>query len=249
MKNLIEKLQNVQTFSESLDKVDLDTLAAQIASEFDCDEQIENTLLFFFSLNRTDLEYVLEKVRRLSINQLDDKDPGKKFLTKNEKEIAKMVVQLNDHSISKYGVPFHLSAAKGIFENQESTISRINLNVKELVDGKNSNPVSTLRADCNTGNYPRYIPNMAPWRLRLSFSTRTMQRVQDVGCHFEHGPFNGTIRGWVTFDTRVIIMVLLQGWGFNLAANNNHFFYKWWFVIAAGLTPYSCHYSLYARVY
>ena len=250
MEKFIEKLQEVQTLSESVGKYELGKLATKLADDYECKKELENNLLFFFSLNSSDLELVLKLIRRVPVEIEKEDKVGNKFLRKNERLISSMVKSLNRYSIKKTGKPFHLSAVLGELEITEKMANSFKLNVVELSENeKQTSLKAKALGGCPQGYYPRYVGKKLPWKLGLSFRTRTYRRKEDAGCHFQHGPFRGTIKGWVSFNIRVVLMVLFQGWGGNLAANNKHFFYKWWFVIMLGLTPYSCQWLLYARRY
>ena len=244
MENFIEKLKAIQTLEESIGPMELKRLSANLSEEYDCEETLESNLLLFFSLNAKDVEVLLKFMRKTSRIDNEDGERSVKFLEENEKPIAKMVSQLNELSLAKVNKPFHLAAALGELEVDEKTAAAFERKIKGLPIAEDK----ALKAgSCPFGVYPRYVSKQWPWKLKMSFKTRTRQRKEDVGCHFQHGPFKGVIKGWVSFHYKVIVMVLLQGWGFKLAANNNHFFYKWWFVLAVGLTPWSCHWLLFAR--
>jgi len=245
MKNIIKKISKLKTLETSIGAKQIQALAIKLSDEYEKEKELENDLLLFFSLNSKDVENLLVNLRKASLKTLED-EKGIEFLKKNEKQISEMIKQLNKHSLKEHNEPFHLSAAKGDLKMSEKIASTIGLKLSSIPGIEASTAKS---GSCPFGNYPRYVGKKFPWKLRLSFKTRTYQRREDSGCHFQHGPFNGTIKGWVSFFPQVMIMVLLQGWGFKLAANNNHFFYKWWFVLAVGLTPYACQYLLWARKY
>lgn len=245
MKNFIEELKITETLLDSIGKMELNRLSLKLMEEYECEDELQSNLLLFFSLNDKDMESVLFEFRKnIILNEVEDKT-GKLFLEKNERKISLIINKLNQLSLKETGKPFHLSAALGELNISEKHSEMFDLNIKELFT--DTDIKRQKASNCPFGSYPRYVNKMIPWKLQSSFRITTKQRIEDVGCHFEHGPFKNTIKGWVTFSPQVIIMVLLQGWGFKLAANNNHFFYKWWFVIAAGLTPYSCQTLLYAR--
>lgn len=248
MENFIEKLRSVQTLEENIGKIELKRLAKDLIQEYECEKELENNLLLFFSLNSSDVESLLKRMRKDSIKAHKKDKLGKAFLRNNERLISGMVENLNKLSLEETKKPFHLSAALGELKVTEKMANSFELNAKDLLTNDTDETVLKA-AGCPYGSYPRYVGKQWPWKLKMSFRTRTYQRKEDVGCHFQHGPFNGVIRGWVSFSPQVLLMVLLQGWGFKLAANNNHFFYKWWFVIAVGLSPWSCQWLLFARKY
>lgn len=245
--NFIERLHEVKTFSESIGKVELESLTNKLIVDYECEDELESMLILFFSLNAADAEMVLKNLRERSIHEYEEDRIGIKFLKEKEKHIAKMITKMDKISQKEVNKPFHLAAALGQLNLTEKVVESFNIDIKELM-GKDNKSMSKA-IECPYGSYPRYVSKQWPWKLKLSFNTTTKQRKEDVGCHFDHGPFKGTIRGWVSFSPQVMLMVLLQGWGFKLAANNNHFFYKWWFVIAVGLTPYSCQWTLFSRKY
>lgn len=247
MEKFLASLKKTKTLSESIGKIGLENLSNNLISDYDCEEEMENHLLYFFSLNSRDVEVLLKIMRKKSITEDAEDKIGGKFLRENEKNIAAMVRKMNKISMKEVNKPFHLAAALGELEIPEKTQVAFRMNIENLF--KESTGKTLKRVQCPIGSFPRYVGKVWPWKLRMAFRTRMKQRREDVGCHFQHGPFKGTIRGWVTFNIRVVIMVLLQGWGGKLAANNNHFFYKWWFVVAVGLSPYSCHWLLLARKY
>ena len=245
MKKIIKQISKLKTLESSIGDAEIRKLAHTLSLEIESKKEFESKLLLFFSLNAKDVEKVLAILRKNSIELLE-KEEEKEFIKSNELHIADMIIKFNEYSLKKYKVPFHLAAARGEFQLNKEIEANINISIYDIPGIE----ISKVNSDrCPLGNYPRYVPQMWPWKIRLSFRTKTYQRKEDVGCHFQHGPFNGIIRAWTSTNLSIFIMVFLQGWGGKLAANTNHFFYKWWFVIAVGFTPYHCQYLLWARRY
>ncbi len=191
------------------------------------------------------MEAVLKEIRLIVLDEFSENEKG--FFDHGVLEkLDKLVSNINHISLKQTKLPFHLSATLGKLKLDDTFMESIDSSLKEIfIADSNRN----FKIECPIGEYPRYVPYMFPWKLRLSYSSRTKQRREDSGCHIEHGPFDGKRRAWWSWNPTIILMVYLQGWSGNLAANDNHFFYKWWFVAAVGLTPYHCQWMLYSRKY
>ena len=244
MENLIEKIKTVRTLETSIGEANLNKLACMMSQDSENEEHLENTLLYFYSLGAADVDTLLSIFRKRMASEFDAADPMKAFYEKNSEKLNTMFKDFNKASVKEYGQPFHLAAALGKVKAMDDIAAKNAFSI----DGLFNSSAKGL-GGCPMDSYPYYVGSVFPWKLRASFHISTKQRKEDTGCHFEHGPFNGTIKGWVTYSPLIVGMIGLQGWGFKLAANNNYLFYKWWFVVAMGLTPYNCMLSLFVRVY
>ncbi|MGD2089247.1 MAG: hypothetical protein PVH61_23920 [Candidatus Aminicenantes bacterium] len=245
---LFKRITAVKTNEKSVGPKVLDKIAASMVNETKNVTELEQTLLQFYALNSSDFENILIKIRKLNrLNQKENKQEAS-HLEKLEKNVQSACHELNLISMKRFNVPFHLAAVRSKFDFAPEVMKRNGISL-EVIQGKEKKSNKIAKASCITGSYPRYVGSCGPWKLRISFNTTTRQRPEDVGCHYVHGPFAGTIRGWVSFSPQIWTMVALQSWGGKLAANYNHFFYKWWPLAILGLTPYDCHPRLYARVY
>lgn len=245
MDAIYKKIEQIQTNKRSIPKKDLSTMIKSLTSEIRDHRTIEKLILNFFSLNSKDVEAVLKGIWLVVLDEFSENEK-RSFDHGVLEKLDKLVSNLNQVSVKQTNLPFHLSAALGKLNVDDTFIESTDSSLKEMFL---ENSDKSLKSECPFGEYPRYVPYMFPWKLRLSFSSRTKQRNEDSGCHIEHGPFDGKIRAWWSWNPTIILMVYLQGWGGNLAANDNHFFYKWWFVAAVGLTPYHCQWMLHARKY
>lgn len=242
-----QRTNDIQTISASVGSREIEHLINRIANDAETGEDLEATVLSFLSLGTEDLEAVLTALRAKAVSDPEIPESERAFLRSNGEILASLARDLNKASMKAHKIPFHLALAQGKGSSLEKLVASKNLGGGKPFGTAGPGDGREQREECPTDYYPRYVPHNSPWKLRASFNITTKQRPQDVGCHFQHGPFQGTIRGWVTFSPQTAAMVSLQGWGFNLAASNSYLFYKWWFVAMMGMTPFTCMNTLYIR--
>lgn len=253
-KSIAEFVKDAETLPQ-IDKVNKSQLAELsefMLLDFDQFSDIRDKTELFFSLSGEDAAEVLKEVRIKACKELADIDEDAALLMKLEEQIHQMVVEIDKYSQETTKLPFHRAAILGKLSLDEDLIDKylnigIELFQKEVEQKTGSRSINS----CPFGRYPRYLGGgwTWPWKRHHSWRVQTRQRREDVGCHFDHGPFPKVIKGYQTTHSRTFIMILLQGWGGKLAANNYHFFYKWWFVAIMGLTPWTLMWTLKARQY
>lgn len=244
MENLLEKIRATQTRTLSIGDREIEKLVYQFIEDSDCQDQLEDTVLLFFSLGFEDIELFFSKLHAFSSSKLEKNSSERKEYEKYQKGIIKFVQEANQSVKSKSKRPFHISCALGELEEIDK------LSVKNGFTSKGGQSPS-IAADCTEERFPYLVKFKTPWKVRSSFSQQTIRRYEEpgLGCQFRHGPFNGTINGLVTYTPAVVAMVAMHGYGNSLPANNSSLFLKIWCVILMVITPYHLSWKLFVRVY
>jgi hypothetical protein len=239
------QLIELQPLESTLGQRGIDDLVRRMATPSETPEDLEATVLLFFSLTAGDVEAVTAGLRARAIEDTYIPERERAFLRSQSADLDTLAKRLNEASMHEHGIPFQLALARSLRVPVDEAIATTGIGRARPLPDRTTKDKAVV--ECTNGNYPRYVPKKAPWKLDWSFNIAMRQRPQDVGCHYQHGPFSGKIRGWVTFSGQTVAMVGMQGWGFNLAANDNYLFYKWWFVAMMGMTPLQCMATLCVR--
>jgi len=248
LKTITSEISAVKTNKNNVDGKQLVRIASMMSQETQDPDQLKRTLLQFYALNAHDLEIVLIKIRELNRPRIKEKIRNINQFEMTERYIQAACRELNGISLKRYKVPFHLAAVNYKLDFIKKVMEKNGIKPHDA-QVKDDKPGRNTRASCPMDSYPRYVQVQWPWKLRLSLHISTRQRQEDVGCHYDHGAFEGKIRGWVSFSPRIWGMISLNGWDWRLAANDRHLFYKWWSLVPFGLTPVDCMNKLYARIY
>ncbi len=230
---LVDRLKKVVPGRQALTPKATEQLASQLATDADSPFDLEAALSVFYSLGSEDTETVLSLVRAKHTAESGDSkevESTKASLRKAEGDIRLAVKALNQESLKRTKLPFHVSTLANAVPSLDGVISH-----KDILKYLGMTATGTT---CPTDSYPRYVGWQSPWKLQVANTQSFRMRTEDPSCNINHGPFNKKITGWTSFAPACYGMVISNGWGGSLAANDKNLFVKWWTLLPFGFTPW-----------